>query len=214
MTFDSNTGKIAYEIIAHGKQVILPSELGISGYYNNIESVEPVETHSVDTTWRPVYGERAVVKDCYNQNTVALKAKGRREKLNFIIRAYNEGIAFRYEYQGNGHVCIEKESTTFNVPENTVCWFAPYAQAVHTPMPVRDWPGEAERPADAETRKRPLCSPVRRRGRQLLPDQVLRRKGGEKQHPLQNVRQRRGLCAVRNPLETRDGCQKRHGTAG
>ena len=146
MTFDSNTGKIAYEIIAHGKQVILPSELGISGYYNNIESVEPVETHSVDTTWRPVYGERAVVKDCYNQNTVALKAKGRREKLNFIIRAYNEGIAFRYEYQGNGHVCIEKESTTFNVPENTVCWFAPYAQAVHTPMPVRDWPGEAERP--------------------------------------------------------------------
>lgn len=146
MTFDSGSGKIAYAITARGKQVILPSELGISGYYNNIESVEPVETRSIDTTWRPVYGERAVVRDCYNQSTVALKAKGRREKLNFIIRAYNEGIAFRYVYQGNGHVCIEKESTTFNVPENTVCWFAPYAQAVHTPMPVRNWPGEAERP--------------------------------------------------------------------
>lgn len=146
MNLDSNTGKIGYEITAQGEPVILPSELGISGYSDNIVSIEQAATQSVDTTWRPVYGERAVVKDCYNQSTVVLKAKGKKEPMNFVVRAYNEGIAFRYQYTGNGHVRIEKESTTFSVPENTVCWFAPYAQAVHTPMPVQNWPGEAERP--------------------------------------------------------------------
>lgn len=146
MNLDSNTGKIEYEITNREKQVILPSELGISGYHDNIESITPGEVKSVDTTWRPVYGERAVIKDCYNQSTVVLKAKGKKEVLNFVVRAYNEGIAFRYAYTGNGHVRIEKESTTFCVPENTECWFAPYAQAVHTRMPVQNWPGEAERP--------------------------------------------------------------------
>ncbi|HIW65450.1 MAG TPA: glycoside hydrolase family 97 protein [Candidatus Alistipes intestinipullorum] len=146
LKFDASTGKITYEINDRERPVILPSALGISGYTDNIESIELLEPESVDTTWRPVYGERAVVRDRYNQQTVSLKAKGRKERLDLIVRAYDEGIAFRYAYTGNGNVRIEDEATIFRVPERSECWFAPYAQAVHTRMPVQDWPGEAERP--------------------------------------------------------------------
>lgn len=68
-----------------------------------------------------------------------------------IVRAYNSGIAFRYHYEGtNQNLCINSESTTFVVPEETYCWFAPYAQALHLRKPVENWPGEAERPLTLE----------------------------------------------------------------
>ncbi len=139
-------GELAYEITYRGQPVILPSQLGISNWEKNME-IEKVEETTVNTVWKPVYGERAEVKDRYNQKTYIIKSSTRgADRLHIIVRAYNEGIAFRYKYAGNNYLRITAEKTTFCVPQNTYCWFAPYAQAVHTKMPVKEWPGEAERP--------------------------------------------------------------------
>lgn len=137
--------ELAYTVTYQMKPVILQSLLGISGWEQGLE-VEKVETTSADTIWKPVYGERAEVKDRYNQHTFIIKKSEGAGRLRLIVRAYDEGIAFRYQYEGNGYVRIDSERTTFVVPENTYCWFAPYAQAIHTRMPVEKWPGEAERP--------------------------------------------------------------------
>lgn len=146
LNFNSKSGKMEYSVAYKEKQIILSSELGISGFNDNIESIERIDVKNVDTTWRPVYGERAIVNDKYTQSVIAVKAKGQANKLNLIVRAYDEGVAFRYCFTGNGFVGIKDEFTTFNVPANTQCWFAPYAQAVHTKMAVENWPTEAERP--------------------------------------------------------------------
>lgn len=75
-----------------------------------------------------------------------MKRKGHGDRLALIVRIYNSGVGFRYKYLHGSYLRITEEFTTFTVPENTYCWFAPFAQAEHKRMLVKDWPGEAERP--------------------------------------------------------------------
>ena len=145
----SDKGELAYQISYDGKPVILPSVLGINGWERGMK-VESVAAKAMDTEWKQVYGERAVVRDQYNQHTYVLKIDGRGDRLELIVRAYDSGVAFRYRLPGGSYFKIDSDKTTFVVPENTYCWFAPYAQAIHTRMPVKDWPGEAERPLTLE----------------------------------------------------------------
>jgi alpha-glucosidase len=138
-------GELEYEIKYRDQPVILPSLLGNNYFETGIE-IENVSETSVDTEWKPVYGERSLVRDNYCQKTFFIKAQRRGGPIQIIVRAYDTGIAFRYFFSGNHYLRIESEKTTFVVPENTYCWFAPYAQAFHTKLPVKNWTGEAERP--------------------------------------------------------------------
>ncbi|OCW95563.1 alpha-glucosidase [Macellibacteroides sp. HH-ZS] len=140
-----NNGELTYKVSYKDKPILLESQLGISGWDNNLE-IEQDYASSSNTSWKPVYGERAEVRDHYNQCIYRIKTKGRGDRLELIVRAYNAGIAFRYKYAGGSYLRISSEKTTFCVPENTYGWFAPYAQAEHKKLPIKDWPGEAERP--------------------------------------------------------------------
>ena len=138
-------GELVYAISYKDKPVIPNSFLGISGWDRNLE-IEDVQRTSFDTVWKPVYGERAEVRDHYNQQVYVIKTGGRGDRLHVIVRAYDEGIGFRYKYAGSSYLRITSEKTTFCVPQNTYGWFAPFAQAEHKKLPIKDWPGEAERP--------------------------------------------------------------------
>lgn len=138
-------GQLKYEVTYKGKPVILESSLGIDGWKENME-IERIDSVSVNQDWYPVYGERSVVNDCYKGYTYTLKGKGRGDKLALIVRIYNSGVGFRYKYLHGSYLRITEEFTTFTVPENTYCWFAPFDQAEHKRVLVKDWPGEAERP--------------------------------------------------------------------
>jgi alpha-glucosidase len=146
-SLQSVQGELQYRINYQDIPVILPSQLGISGWERELE-IESVLEESTDTVWKPVYGERAVVRDHYNQKTYIIKSNMNTDRLHIIVRAYNEGIAFRYKYVtvGNYHLRITSEKTTFRTPQNTYCWFAPFAQAEHQKLPIKEWPDEAERP--------------------------------------------------------------------
>lgn len=142
----TDSGMCTYDVSYKQKKVILPSSLGITGFESHL-NIEKEENISVDTQWYPVYGERSVVEDIYNQSIYTLKNTISLEGIQLIVRVYNSGVAFRYKYIGNNkQLRIDSEQTTFVVPQNTYCWFAPYAQAEYTRMLVKDWPGEAERP--------------------------------------------------------------------
>lgn len=138
-------GQLKYEVTYKGKPVILESSLGIDGWKENME-IERIDSVSVNQDWHPIYGERSVVNDCYKGYTYTLKRKGYGDRLALIVRIYNSGVGFRYKYLHGSYLRITEEFTTFTVPENTYCWFAPFAQAEHKRMLVKDWPGEAERP--------------------------------------------------------------------
>jgi len=142
-------GNVVYTVHFGEKPIVLESLMGINGngeWKNGIVVTASVET-SVDETWKPVYGERSIVRDRYNQAEIDLKqAQNPRRTLKLIVRAYNEGIAFRYFFPGGEYLHITDEYTQYSMPEGAMAYFTRRAQAVYNLLPLKDWPDECERP--------------------------------------------------------------------
>lgn len=174
----SEARQMYYTLTYQGKEVIGESELGVRienqlfesalGIPNDEsaiwgENLMPTgeERETVHTTWKPVYGERSTVKDHYNQLTLTFTKgeadgtvqdgydKRRRYFMNLIVRAYDEGVAFRYYFPEatNGlFLHITGEQTQFTLPEGTHAWHERWAQGPYTWLPLRNWKEESERP--------------------------------------------------------------------
>ncbi len=144
-----SNGSLTWNVTYKSKEVILPSRLGIARYTDRLTIKEVVES-SKDTTWHPVYGERSTVRDRYNQKTLRIARENNRNELLLEVRAYNEGLAFRYIFaehpDGGTYLHITEESTDFTLPENTKAWFVGTAQGIYQLLPLKDWPDECERP--------------------------------------------------------------------
>lgn len=66
-------------------------------WMDNLETDSVTYAPAVDITWKPLYGERSEVRDRYNAATLHLSKKdGSFYRLDIEVRAYDEGIAFRY----------------------------------------------------------------------------------------------------------------------
>lgn len=108
-----------------------------------------------DTTWSPVYGERDLIRDNYNESIISITQSNRKNPvLQIVVRAYDSGIAFRYRFaeneNGGPYLHIASESTEFNFQENTKAWFTPRAQSLHQMLPLKNWPDESDRPLTLE----------------------------------------------------------------
>lgn len=69
--------------------------------------------------------------------------------MNVELRAYNEGVAFRYYFPEavNGlFLHIKGEQTKFTLPEGTLAYYEKWAQGPISLLPLKDWKDEAERP--------------------------------------------------------------------
>ncbi|MFT7772168.1 glycoside hydrolase family 97 N-terminal domain-containing protein [Roseateles sp.] len=109
---------------------------------------------SHDQTWKPVTGERAVVRDRYQSLVVDLvKDDNPAYKLAVELRAYDEGVAMRFAFAENpngSYYRIVSEDTEFALPEGTRAWFHGWAQSRFKLLPLRDWPDQSERPLTLE----------------------------------------------------------------
>ena len=116
-------------------------------------------------SWKPLYGENKTVKDNYNYLNLSFKKgeasdgfsnvngnsydKRRLYYMNIEVRAYNEGVAFRYHFPEatNGlFLHVTGERTLFTFPEGTHAWYENWAQGPYHYVPLKDWKGESERP--------------------------------------------------------------------
>ncbi|CAL1517922.1 glycoside hydrolase family 97 N-terminal domain-containing protein [Chitinophaga sp. MM2321] len=153
--FELNAGGApVYSITYQQKTVVLSSALGLSGWEKGF-IVADVVISKKDTIWKPVYGERSLVRDHYNEITVTLlRRKNGKQQFQIQVRAYNEGIAFRYllpeDTNGGTDISIKAEYTEFSMPEGTKAWFAASAQSHYSLLPLKGWPGESERPLTLE----------------------------------------------------------------
>ena len=143
-------GAPVYSISYQQKPIVHSSVMGLNGWENRFV-VPDVSFSKQDTLWKPVYGERSQVKDHYEQMLITLlRDNNERLKLQIQVRAYNEGIAFRYLFpenpQGGMDISIQKELTDFTMPDGTKAWFTNRAQGTYSLLPMSNWPGESERP--------------------------------------------------------------------
>jgi alpha-glucosidase len=146
----SNDGTPVYSVSYDQKAVILTSSLGLNGWERGFV-LSDVSVSKQDTVWKPVYGERSQVRDHYQGMTITLlRNNDGNFKLQIQVRAYNEGIAFRYFFpedpKGGKDINIQKELTNFTVPEGTMAWFTNRAQGEYRLLPMSNWPDESERP--------------------------------------------------------------------
>jgi len=116
--------------------------------------VKKISTAEKDTSWKPVYGERAVIRDHYHTVRIeTVKDDNPIYLMNIEIRVYNEGAAIRYFFPENEkgtYYRIMSEHTEFSLPEGTQAWVAKWAQAPYAKLPLKNWNGEAERPLTLE----------------------------------------------------------------
>jgi hypothetical protein len=92
----------------------------------------------IDERYTMVHGKRAQCENHANQLTFVFSGKQGR-KLELDMRAYNDGVAFRYRVPGSGEkVVLESETSGFALPEGAKMWAAPsdkpttYAPAYET----------------------------------------------------------------------------------
>jgi len=143
-------GQISYTVNYLNTEIVHSSTLGVDGWSDKF-TVSGVDQTEVDTIWKPVYGERSQIRDKYRLMIIhLLQNNSPRSEMQLQIRAYNEGIAFRYAFpentDGGRDINIRKEFTEFSMPEGTQAWFTPRAQAEYSLLPLSKWPGECERP--------------------------------------------------------------------
>jgi alpha-glucosidase len=144
---------MTYHVTYNNKVVIEKSQLGVDidnrlfesalavprGEYVNWRSnleLKGEERLSVDTTWTPLYGENATIRDHYNQlvlhyekgsNGQGFVSEGYDKRkyyaMDIVVRAYNEGIAFRYHFPETANslfLHITGEQTSFAFPDGTI----------------------------------------------------------------------------------------------
>lgn len=96
----------------------------------------------VDNTWHPLYGERSTIRDRYNSATMYLsKKEGSNYRINIEVRAYNEGIAFRYYLPEHPRAIFHKvvgDLTDYALPEGTMAWSEEWAQAFFKRLPISE----------------------------------------------------------------------------
>ncbi len=136
-----------YSLSYKGMNVILKSRLGIITVdlppWTNDFSMTGFSRRSVDTTWKPVYGERSRVIDRFNECTIDLmRGRDTNSIMRIIVRAYNEGVAFCYSFPENLSTSvthIKDEMTEFSFAEGTLAYVTPFAQEHYRAHPLTDW---------------------------------------------------------------------------
>lgn len=159
--------EVYYSVSFQGKPVIEDSRAGmdldnrvwelalarkieqVKCWMDNLEIDSVVYHAPVDNVWYPLYGERSTVRDTYNSATMCLSKKdGSGYRLNIEIRAYNEGIAFRYFFPEHPQAIFHKvvaDLTEYTLPAGTVAWTEQWAQAPFERLSVNDIKHPVER---------------------------------------------------------------------
>lgn len=145
LTVKDDSGRIEYSIAWGDKMIIQPSCLGLEIGKPMLDGLKIADVRALgkhDESWRPVYGERAEIPDRYNSWEFDVNS-GNKKAFTIIVRAYDEGIAFRYRIHG-GYFKVTDEFTEYTLPEGTLAYFTPRAQTEYSVLPLRDWPGDGE----------------------------------------------------------------------
>ncbi len=142
---------VFYSVKNKGQAILGESPLGLE--FENQKALQAnlrilsVKRKTVNTTWKPVYGEKNKYPDHYNEVLIQLKesnAPGR--QFSITCRAYDEGVAFKYTINTNKAVTISRELTGFQFDKDYTSWIAHRAQAEYKKGSISQTGSGCERP--------------------------------------------------------------------
>jgi alpha-glucosidase len=126
-------GRLFYTLSRDGRPLLHPSTLGFEfrggPTLRDGLRITGNSRATFDQTWTQPWGEVSHVRDHHNELRVSVAetaAPGR--KFDFVVRAFNDGIGFRYEFPAQpalGDFVISDELTEFNFAEDEKAWWIP-----------------------------------------------------------------------------------------
>jgi alpha-glucosidase len=127
---NSNGGQLCYSIQFKDRAVLVPSPISLD--FKNQPSlgasllIRNVSRRAVDDTWQRVYGKRKQVHNRFNEMTLDLQETAAPNRpFQVIVRAYDDGIAFRYVLSKEwGAFEMTAENTHFDFPNDATVWVA------------------------------------------------------------------------------------------
>ncbi|HZZ43004.1 MAG TPA: glycoside hydrolase family 97 protein [Tepidisphaeraceae bacterium] len=133
-TFHPNT--FSYQISYQNHPLLPDSPLGLT-----FEPTGPIlppltttQTHqdSLDETYPLLAGKSSTARNHYNQTTISLsETTPKPRQLQLIFRAYDDGIAFRYNLPAQpamSDFVVTSEDTGFSLPSSAKVWMMPMPQ--------------------------------------------------------------------------------------
>ncbi|HEX3600598.1 MAG TPA: glycoside hydrolase family 97 N-terminal domain-containing protein [Lacipirellulaceae bacterium] len=145
---------VAYSIRFDDTLVIAESTIGFTPedgvvIGDRLEQTAEPKRQSHSDEWRPVYGERSIVRDIYNELTLTLRDSAAKCGMTLVFRCYDAGAAFqatlRPEVPKQG-LAIKDENSEFCFLSDHVAWCTNSAQGKYESRRISEIRGEVERP--------------------------------------------------------------------
>ena len=110
-----------YEVWHGDKQLIAPSSIGLNLSNGTIVgggTVKSTTTNHVDQTIDVVAGKNKTLREAYNELLISFN-----ENYDLLVRAYDEGIAYRFITRLDGEIIINSEDAVFNFTSTPTIYF-------------------------------------------------------------------------------------------
>jgi hypothetical protein len=143
--------KVSYSDSGKTTEAIPRIDLGLSrsdqNFAKELKFLKAGKQTLVSEKYTALHGKKALCTNSANEVIVSFENPGK-AIMNIIIRAYNDGIAFRYEFPGKqDSVIVKDELTSYTIPKETTRWLErwnPANEGLYTMMgnnniPSQEW---------------------------------------------------------------------------
>jgi len=118
--------KVSYGTNGKVSEAIPQIDLGITrsdqDFSKDLKFLKAGKQTSINENYTALHGKKSVCSNAANEVVVYFENPAK-AKFNLIIRAYNDGVAFRYAFPENtGTFVVNDESTAYNIPPQTMRW--------------------------------------------------------------------------------------------
>ncbi len=120
----NNNGNLFYSVLLQSDTVIKTSALGVTTNGQSFTSgltFKDQSTKKIDENYIMVTGKRKLNHNLANETTLSF-INNNNIPIQLIVRAYNDGVAFKYAFPGNKTITVNDESTSFHIPADGVAW--------------------------------------------------------------------------------------------
>lgn len=133
--------KVSYTNNAKVSEAIPQITLGLSradqDFSRELNFLKVSKPLLLNEQYEVLHGKRSQCGNSANETVVSFENPGK-AKLNVIIRAYNDGITFRYEFpEKTGSFIMNDELTAYSIPDSTKRWmekFNPANEGLYSKM--------------------------------------------------------------------------------
>ena len=133
--------KTVYNFNAKFSEAISRIDLGLSrsdqDFFKNLKFLNASKPILINEQYTAIHGKKSLCTNAANEVIVSFENPSK-AKLNIIIRAYNDGTAFRYEFpEKTGSFIMKDEFTSYSITKETTRWLEkwnPANEGLYTPM--------------------------------------------------------------------------------